>query len=243
MPNLDAIVDPKTSRPVQIEQIRRDFPERETVRVGVKDTDMAFICRLKSTDMDVIFDTFTIPYHIPPHAPPENATIVDLGSNIGCTLVHYDRLYKPKTLIGVEMDAENYALAHRNTRINGTQCSLLHAAIWPTDGEVAYAGEEAWGFTIAPGGETRVRALSMESLIHQYKLYRIDYLKIDIEGAELQLLQGDLYWTQVVRRLHVEIHYPDRERFEAINDALVRAGFSTERDTVHWSALHAVRPR
>lgn len=52
-----------------------------------------------------------------------------------------------------------------------------------------------------------VRAITVEDILERYALQRIDLLKIDIEGAELELFSaGDLTWLDRVDCIAIELH-------------------------------------
>jgi FkbM family methyltransferase len=210
--------------------------------VRLEEHPFSFHCRVHSSDIPVIFDTFAGLYHLPPVPLPERPVIVDLGANIGCTMVHYAALYPGARIVGVELDAENVRLARINTAAISDGATLLHAAIWPQDGTVAYSGEAAWGYRVDRGGERNVDALSMRSLMKTCGISTIDFLKVDIEGAEGDLFQGKLSWLAAVRSLAIEVH-DDEPLLQRLIALLTARGFVAQRDTHHWSAVIAARVR
>jgi FkbM family methyltransferase len=155
-------------------------------------------------------------------------------------MVHYASLYPGARIVGVELDAENARLASINTAAV-PNAAVINAAIWRHDGTVAYAGDHAWGYQVAADGGRAVTAISMPSLIARYGLTTIDFLKVDIEGGERQLLTGDLAWLSCVRALAVEVHN-DEPLIETLIAALRARGFEAARDTHHSSAVIAARP-
>jgi FkbM family methyltransferase len=92
--------------------------------------------------------------------------------------------------------------------------------------------------------EAEVRTLS--SLIHEHGITRVDYLKIDVEGAELAVLDGiaETDWP-VIRQVAVETH-TDQLR-QQVADCLTVHGFEVEPDrglasAVGVSDVYARRP-
>ena len=100
-------------------------------------------CRPGSTDHGVLWQTFYHKYHIPPFPLAKNSIIVDLGSNVGYTMVHLATLYPDAQVYGVEMDYENFLIAKENISFLGDRCKIIHAAVWNKDGEIFYSGQEA----------------------------------------------------------------------------------------------------
>jgi FkbM family methyltransferase len=167
-------------------------------------------CRPATTDLCVFNDTFSGRYHLPP-ADLQIRTILDIGSNIGLTMAHYASLYPEARILGIEMDQGNAEVCRANIAPYGTRCEVLVGAAWKEDGEVAYGGHTEWGFRITPescGSSRQVRAFSMPSLIDRLGVARVDFVKMDIEGAELEVLADAWKWSDRVGCLKVEVHPP-----------------------------------
>ncbi len=224
----------------QLAALQRMFPVGAEVTALPAGTPYRFQCRVHSSDVPVIFDTFVGLYHLPPVPMPPAPVIVDLGANIGCTMVHYASLYAGARLVGVELDEENVRLARINTAAISGSATLVHAAIAPRDGAVRYAGKEAWGYHIHDEGDRTVAALSMPSLLERSGISTVDFLKIDIEGGERALFEGDLAWLPAVKSMAVEVH-DDEPFLERLIALLKTHGFQAARDTHHWSAVIAGR--
>jgi FkbM family methyltransferase len=226
----------------QLAEVQARFPIGTEIVVVPEQTAYRFRCRVHGTDIPVVFDTLVGLYHVPPVPLPEDPVIVDLGSNIGCTIVHYASLYPKARIVGVELDAENVRLARANIEALPGPPMLVHAAIWPSDGVVHYGGGEAWGYRVESSGGQAVDALSMPSLMERAGLQTIDFLKVDIEGAERELFAGDLGWLSSVQVVSIEVHNNEPLIGQLI-ELLNRDGFQAARDTHHWSAVIGARPK
>jgi FkbM family methyltransferase len=177
-------------------------------------------CRPDSSDAMVFWDTFYKGYHLPTTRLRRPRVIVDLGANVGYTTAHFATRYPEARVIGVEMDGDNAALARRNVAAFGSRCRIVHAAIWPDEGVVTYSGAESWAFQVdtqpaglvgqqvGPAGQRSARAITMERLLEEHAVERIDYLKIDIEGAECALLESNCHWLSRVANVSMECHEP-----------------------------------
>jgi FkbM family methyltransferase len=219
-------------------------PEPVAVRVrAVKAAPL--LCRPGTSDPWVLWDAFRSQFHLTPRPLPADACVVDLGANVGYTAAHFASLYPAGRVIAVEMDGANAALAARNLAAFGPRVVLLQAAVWSEDGEISYSGGEEQGFRAAPldaggsGQQTKVPARSIDSIFRQFNVEAVDYLKMDIEGAEAVVLDGPLDWARRVQALKVEIHPPATR--DACTAALTRVGFRCESDRHHPNCLVAVR--
>ena len=160
--------------------------------------------------------------------PQPMTTIVDLGANIGFASVFLSTRFPMARVIAVEPDKGNYDSLCRNIR-GLPNITPVHGAIWADDrqvmlGRVAANGAkvEDWAFqtSAVEAGDMgdRVDAFSLGTLMHRYGLDTIDLLKVDIEGAELELFSSHTgLWLPHTRAVIMETH----ERFRAGIDALV----------------------
>jgi len=95
---------------------------------------------------------------------------------------------------------------------------VIHAAIFDTNGFVALENpkDDAWGFRvqalkIAPAAEERIPSLTIENLMRRSPNDCIDLLKLDIEGAEIEVFSiGAEKWLEKVKVIVIELH--DRVR-------------------------------
>lgn len=200
------------------------------------------LCR-PTHDVWTLKATFAGEHHLPPAELPPNATIVDLGSNVGYTVAHFAQLYPSARIVGVEMDAANLSLAERNTARFGARVELVHAAVWTSDGVIAYAGEDVDAFRVTDAAEAghsmSAPSKRLATLFDEREIARVDYLKMDIEGAEAAIFAGPMEWSERVHSMKVEVHPP--ATIESVRDVLEANGFSCWRDDGHPSCVCAVR--
>jgi FkbM family methyltransferase len=202
----------------------------------------AMLCR-PAQDVWTFKHTFLEGLHRPPAELVEPAMIVDLGSNVGYTVADLAHRYPGARVIGVEMDTRNAELARRNTQWLGSRVQIIHAAVWIEDGEITYAGEADDAFAVtglasAPGRRT-APAKTLQTLYRECAIDAVDYLKMDIEGAEAAIFAQPLDWAERVRLMKIELHPP--ATYELCEDALQRAGFRCWRDTRHHATICASR--
>ena len=202
-----------------------------------------FVFRSGTTDRHVLYATFFHRFHVV-NGIDSPRTIVDLGSNIGSTMAHFATLYPSVRVIGVELDSDNAALCAENVRAFGSRCRVVNAAIWDTDGTVAYsrngAGEDAYEATSDSDEGTTVPAISVGTLLRNHGVETVDLLKMDIEGAERRVLNTNTTWAESVKRIIVETHLP-----YATDECVVtlrRLGFETELSAYHPWAVIGRRP-
>jgi FkbM family methyltransferase len=117
--------------------------------------------------------------------------ILDLGSNIGASVLYFRSLFPMATIVAVEPNPTTFQrLAANVGRDPHVRC--VQAAITAKPGAVAFAaGSLSWSSHIDHSGcaATTVSGITLADLCQQQRLRRIDILKIDIEGAEWEVLE------------------------------------------------------
>lgn len=214
----------------------------KTVNVGGN----RIFLRKKSVDQEVFDYVFKDKYHHP-HIGLVSPTpvILDLGANIGLTAVDYQLLYPGSTIYSYEMDIDNYELACKNCAPYKS-IHLFNKAVWYEQGVFTYnkaVNADAYKLeSIDKGSGTacEVSTISINSIIEENKIKWVDFVKLDIEGAEYEIFQKDLSWLNKVGQTKIEVHYGE-EVFSEIQRKLTEYGFETLKDTHHWSTIIAYR--
>ncbi|WP_298922005.1 FkbM family methyltransferase [uncultured Roseobacter sp.] len=204
-------------------------------------------CRPGTSDAEVLWDVFWGKYHLPADPLAEKPVIFDLGANVGFSCFDFGTLYPHARVFGVELDQDNVAMARRNTAALGARCEIVHAAIWSENGEVTYSkSDEEWGYHISgdqdasSASQVTVRAISIDTLMQEVGVDWIDFMKMDIEGAEHAVLDPQAGWLQRTGALNLEVHAP--ATIENCTEILSQAGFTCQRSPRHKSAILAKRP-
>lgn len=140
-------------------------------------------------------------YRLDPWLSPK--VILDAGANCGLTSIYYASKYPHARIISVEPDEWNYRCLLQNV-LRYPNIVPIKAALWNEDGEVALAkvGKD-WARQTKPG--CGCQALTLPTLMATCGIDSIDILKIDIEGAEMELF-SECSWIDRVRVLVIELH-------------------------------------
>jgi FkbM family methyltransferase len=157
---------------------------------------------IRESDQDVIDEIFTENvYRIRPEYL-QGATVLDIGANIGAFSVFAAHLGADR-VIAVEPEMENYALLQRNT-VMTPEIQTMRAACTRESSSVQVLGEGGGAWTI-PGADTP--AYSLDDLFSELGLERCDFLKLDVEGAEYEIVAGATVLDRV-GRIAIEFHGP-----------------------------------
>ena len=123
-------------------------------------------------------------------------TVVDVGANIG--LVTIPLALAAAHVIAVEPLPQNIDRLRENVRRNAlSNVTVVEAAAGAADGTAVLhsAADPAFGslhdlVKYRPSGNIEVRLRSLDSLWHELMRPAVELVKIDVEGAELEVLEG-----------------------------------------------------
>lgn len=158
-----------------------------------------------------------------PFAPE---TIIDAGANIGVATRYLAGRFPHARVISLEIDDANVALLERNTA-HLSQVSVRAQALWGHRARVTIENPEAAsdGYRAVERADGPIEAIGVEELLDEANIDTLDLLKMDIEGAELDVLSlAPERWLPRVRMIMVELHERYRKGCAAALDRVIRAG-------------------
>lgn len=157
--------------------------------------------------------------------------IIDCGSNIGISILYFKKLYPQAKIIGFEPDKTTYKTLTANIMNNNLENVQLHnKALHPNKEKLifytrentpGYPGQNAYGmFDCATKKEIAATKLS------PYVTQSVDFLKLDIEGAEAAMLQelADANKLHMVKQMVLEFH-PDKNSLAGTLSLLEKHNF------------------
>jgi len=153
------------------------------------------------------------------------AQIVDGGANIGLFAVLASKRFPDVRISCFEANPDNIATLSRNLEINAANAEVFNTALWSRDSELvfhnhlAYSGHVAEAEAATEPGATRIPAV----------LPRVDadcWMKLDIEGAEYEVLPALLAAGRYPRWISAELHH-FIDKGPALIEMLKRHGYQT----------------
>ena len=113
--------------------------------------------------------------------------IIDAGANIGLSVLYFKRLHPRSRIIAFEPDPTIFEVLNKNVASSQLdQVDTRQAAVWTEDGELRFFSEGS----LAGSSEVDLRAQGLATMVRAERLKpllqneKVDFLKIDIEGAE-----------------------------------------------------------
>jgi FkbM family methyltransferase len=180
--------------------------------------------------------------------PPKHGFIIDAGGYIGTAAIMLARAFPEATIVSLEPSRDNFAMLMMNLR-GYPNVIPLNMALGSTAGsiELVDRGNGGIGFSIvqapadcaSPSRLHQVAVTTVPDLMQRFEASGIDLLKLDIEGAEHDLLKGSPPWLDATRVIFAELHERIVPGCEAIF-AAATAGRSNSRD--RGEKILSIRP-
>ena len=129
-------------------------------------------------------------YHNSSVAVTPGDVVIDVGGHLG-TFTRFALDRGARQVIVFEPEPRNVAcfeLAFEE-EIRAGKVVLIDAAAWRSVGVLHFRGQGSTG-QVNEGGEIEVRAVTIDEVVEDLALDRVDFIKMDIEGAELDALVG-----------------------------------------------------
>jgi FkbM family methyltransferase len=138
---------------------------------------------------------------------PSNAHVLDCGANIGLSVIYLKKICPTATIIAFEPDVKNFELLQRNIASHGLQnVELKNAAVWKENTMISFEAGGTMSSKIVLNKESQQSKRIPAVRLRDYLDKKIDFLKIDIEGAEFEVLLDISSQLGVVENLFVEYH-------------------------------------
>lgn len=152
-------------------------------------------------------------------------TVIDIGAHVGVPSIYLAKKYPGVRVIAFEPSPDNYAHLQRNIKANGVKVEAINAAVTadgkhvgiPVNANGNTGGRSIYRHTA--GDTAIVDSYSLEDLYTMFGVTRPTLLKIDCEGAEYEILEGNEELLKGIKYIIGEFHVNNRfsvERMKAL---------------------------
>jgi FkbM family methyltransferase len=186
-----------------VQHLRLENKNPFLLKIKISKYDYKAYCPINKDDLinmtireDEIIDHFR---------PKEKDIVVDIGAHIGrYTIISSKRIGPNGKVVAIEADPANLEMLNRNINLNKlTNVTSLNYAVYSNQTKLKlYLPGKQSGFTIYntimvnrgkhQGKFIEVNGNTLDNLLEQNKinLANINWIKIDVEGAEFEVLKG-----------------------------------------------------
>ena len=181
--------------------VNGDEGTRFTVRVNTSD-----ILVIWEIWKGKIYDDARFPIH-------EEDVVLDIGGHIGGFAIRAARMAHRGQVYSYEASSKNYALMKKNSQLNNLKNLHIHnQAVSHHSGELKFfipSDNGALGSLMQESDSPMetVQTITLTDIINDNSIQQIDYLKMDVEGAEYDiLLKCPSETLSKVQRIVLEYH-------------------------------------
>lgn len=157
--------------------------------------------------------------------------IIDCGANIGLSILYFKKLFPYSNIIAFEPEIKIHSYLQTNIAAFALKDVEIHnKALWKEDGVINFSNEGA--------DASRINALSSDTgFINSYQVdcvrlssylnRKVDFLKLDIEGAEVEVIKEIEPCIGNVDNIFIEYHSFDnrKQELDVLLSILTRNGF------------------
>lgn len=186
------------------------FSSAHCYQIRLAEREMDLWLRTKSGDLFVFYEVFLdCCYSLPKQFCGGVANIVDLGAHVGLVSLFYLQYFPRAQIVCVEGNPVNRRLLRRNLLAFQDQVHIVEGAVSSTPGVVLFdSADRSWEGHMsqdARHGQPTV-SYGMHEILAMCGLPTVNLLKIDIEGAESEVLSTRNEWLRSVDLIIIELH-------------------------------------
>ena len=194
-----------------------------TIRFAREGRDYTFSLRAdEDGDLSVASEFVRGGYEYPDTTP---AQIIDGGANIGLFAVMASRRFPEVRVACFEANPDNMPALHRNLAINHANAEAINQALWSGDSELVFHSHMAYSGHVAESGAEPETGNMVKVKAILPDVGADCWLKLDIEGAEYEVLPALFAAGRYPRWISGELHYY-REKGPALVDTMRQHGYS-----------------
>jgi FkbM family methyltransferase len=213
-----------------------------------------FFCRINRDDFLFMtnHESDIIEYFI----PDEGDTVVDVGAHIGLyTIIAAKRVGPSGKVIAIEPDPENFKILKKNISLNQlSNVEPLECAAYSAKKKLKlFLPEVEGGRTIfntvmqdrvkSCNDFLEVEANTLDNILNENNVKRVNYVKIDVEGAEFEVLKGISNVLEANKSVTLVIEIHGREAYLQVIDFLkahnLQIVYEKSNQKGHWGHVIA----
>ncbi len=140
-------------------------------------------------------------------ADNNNPYIIDCGANMGLSVLYFSKKYPNANIIAFEPEEAIYNVLRKNvSNYTLSNVRLEKKAVWDEKTTLQFFTDNGMGGSVTNAFENQKPATVETTILRDYLTQKVDFLKIDIEGAEYRVLKHCADRLHLVENLFVEYH-------------------------------------
>ena len=165
-------------------------------------------------DMNILDEIYLMKVYEKVRGIKKGDVVIDCGAHVGIFTIKAANA-GARYVLSIEPNPINFLFLRLNVNYLGfSNVEIINVAVGEKD-------EPAKEITPWRGSKVIIPIRSLKSLVSQYNIDQIDFLKIDVEGAEIEVLKG----LEGVKVNFIAMEYHGKERKNRAEEMLKKMGF------------------
>ncbi len=147
--------------------------------------------------------------------------ILDIGANIGATSIFFALNYPNSTIFSFEPVSETYDILLKNTKLFNNIFCKKYAVTNNTGEQQIYIDQERLGRSsliekhrnMDISYSEKTKTINLNNFIDENNISKIDILKIDCEGSEVEILDSIKNYLSKISLIYIEIHGENKIKY------------------------------
>ena len=133
--------------------------------------------------------------------------IIDCGANIGLSIIYFKRLFPLSHIMGFEPDDTIFDMMKFNlSQYNFDNIELFQKAVWINETPLLFLKNGSLGGHLTKSSQENTIEVQTFHLRNLLSIKKVDFLKIDIEGAEYDIIYDCKDVLENVENIFIEYH-------------------------------------
>jgi FkbM family methyltransferase len=168
--------------------------------------------------------------YIAKHAFKEGEVALDCGAEAGEFAIYAAKAVGPSGRVVIfEPDPLSVEIIKKNIALNGlSNVTLINKGVWNSDAALLYDDKTKM---LAENGSVKVSVVSIDNEMRRLGIEKVDFIKMDVEGAEVEAIKGSAGMIKKCRPDLAIASYHDiggrQSRYE-LEDILAGMGYSVQ---------------
>lgn len=158
----------------------------------------------------------------------KNPYIIDAGSNIGLSIIYFKKKYPNSKILGFEPDRNIFKILEDNLKsLKLTDVEIIEKGLSNQNGQVLFYSEGSDGGRIKQETDKGTYEIKTTKLSTFIKDKVVDFLKIDIEGSEYDVIEESKEHLKNIENIFIEYHsyFNKPQKLHNILEILSKNGF------------------
>jgi FkbM family methyltransferase len=202
--------------PLTAIKISTNINSNRNIELNLKDIAHPITLRGIKNDMLAFYEVFVLEgYKLKLNFKP--SIIIDGGANIGLTTIFYKNQYPDAKIITIEPDKSNFELLEKNLKFYSNIFNI-NTGLWNKNSLIKIVDKYGFGKSGLVTEEYNkdnsesnqsniLKTITVDEIVNDFKIQRIDILKLDIETSEKYLFSENYTnWLSITKVVIIELH-------------------------------------